>query len=181
MVEVLSMRLEDRVAAIRERIAAAALRAGRSPAGVLLVGVTKTRTVSEMRDIAPFIDAIGENRVQEAAEKREEGPGMVEWRLIGHLQGNKARKAVELFDAVDSLDSIPLAERLDRVAEEAGRVFPVLIEVNTAQESSKTGTSPEDFPGLVDRVLALPHLALEGFRISRIASHSSLWVSFVEK
>ena len=156
------MTLKDRVAAIRERIAAAALRAGRSPAGVLLVGVTKTRTVSEVRDIAPFIDAIGENRVQEAAEKRKEGPRTPEWRLIGHLQGNKARKAVELFDAVDSLDSIPLAERLDRVAKEAGRVLPVLIEVNTAQEVSKTGTSPEDFPGLLDRVLALPNLALEG-------------------
>ena len=158
------MSLKDRVATVRERIATAAGRAGRRASDVLLVGVTKTRTVQEMQEAALLVDAVGENRVQEALEKKNawgDGPA-VPWRLIGHLQRNKARRAVELFDAVDSLDSPELATRLDQLAGEAGRRLPVLIEVNTAQEASKTGVSPEDFPELLDTVLKQPHLALEG-------------------
>ena len=161
------MTFEERASEIRERIARAAAKAGRDPASILLVAVTKTRTVQEMLAAVPFADAIGENRVQEAEEKKKAWPSDGEasalpWRLIGHLQGNKARKALELFDTVDSLDSIALAERLDRVARERERTLPVLIEVNMAQEVSKTGIAPEDFGSLLDRVQNLPHLRLEG-------------------
>lgn len=156
------MTLEQRAAAIRQTMAEAAERVGRSPSDVLLVGVSKTRTVEEMREAAPFVDAIGENKVQEADVKKNVDALGLPWRLIGHLQGNKARRAMELFDTVDSLDSIPLAERLNRIAGEMGRVLPVLIEVNTAQEASKTGVAVEDFPALFDRVLSLPSLRLEG-------------------
>lgn len=158
------MGLKEHAAAIRERVAHAAALAGRKPSDVLLVGVTKTRSVQEMQEVASLVDAIGENKVQEAQVKREawgDHP-TPPWRLIGHLQNNKARRAVELFDAVDSLDSIPLAERLDRIAGELSRRLSVLIEVNTAKEASKTGTAPEAFPALLDRVLTLPNLKLEG-------------------
>ena len=160
------MTFEERAGAVRERMANAAVRAGRNPSDVLLVAVTKTRTVPEMLAAVPFAGAIGENRVQEAEGKKKSWPAgavpSLPWRLIGHLQGNKARKALELFDTVDSLDSIPLAERLDRVAGEMDRSLPVLIEVNMAQEASKTGIALEGFDALLERVLILPHLCLEG-------------------
>ncbi|MCR4819393.1 MAG: YggS family pyridoxal phosphate-dependent enzyme [Fretibacterium sp.] len=161
------MTFEERIGDIRERIACAAEKAGRDPKSVLLVAVTKTRTVQEMLAAVPFAAAIGENRIQEAEKKRKiwpaDGPASVlPWRLIGHLQGNKVRKALELFDTVDSLDSIALAERLERVAAEMERTLPVLIEVNMAQEGSKTGIAPEAFGPLLERVRSLPHLHMEG-------------------
>ena len=158
------MSVKDRIDEIRGRIADAARRSGRDASDVILVGVTKTRTVREMEEAAPFIDAIGENRVQEAQEKKSAWKlgNVPEWRLIGHLQSNKARRAVELFDTVDSVDSVQIAERLDRHAAEFGRVLPVLIEVNTALEASKTGITPECFPELLDCVLNLQNLKLDG-------------------
>ena len=158
------MSVKDRIDEIRGRIADAARRSGRDASDVTLVGVTKTRTVREMEEAAPFIDAIGENRVQEAQEKKSAWKlgNVPEWRLIGHLQSNKARRAVELFDTVDSVDSVQIAERLDRHAAEFGRVLPVLIEVNTALEASKTGITPEGFPELLDCVLNLQNLKLDG-------------------
>ena len=158
------MTIEDNVSAVRERIVRCAERAGRRASEIRLVGVTKMRTVEEMRRAAPLIDAIGENRVQEALSKRQEwgeGDGP-EWRLIGHLQKNKARRAVEMFDSVDSVDSIGIASTLDRIAMELDRSLPVLIEVNTAGEASKTGIEPGDFPELLDHVLNSQHLTLQG-------------------
>ena len=90
-----------------------------------------------------------------------EGDGP-EWRLIGHLQKNKARRAVEVFDSVDSVDSIGIASTLDRIAMELDRSLPVLIEVNTAGEASKTGIEPGEFPKLLDHVLNSPRLNLQG-------------------
>ena len=158
------MSLEERISAIRERIARCAEHTGRKGSEVRLVGVTKTRTVAEMREAAPLIDAIGENRVQEALSKKQEwgGEGGPEWRLIGHLQKNKARRAVEMFDSVDSVDSIGIASTLDRIAMELDRSLPVLIEVNTAGEASKTGIEPVEFPKLLDHVLNSPRLNLQG-------------------
>lgn len=158
------MTVENRILDVKERIARCAERAGRDASEVCLVGVTKTRTVAEMREAAPWLDAFGENRVQEALSKRKEwgsDPGP-KWRLIGHLQGNKARKAIELFDSVDSVDSIAIASTLDRIALELDRTLPVLIEVNTAEEGSKTGAAPDDFPRLLDHVLRSSRLALQG-------------------
>lgn len=158
------MTIEDNVSAVRERIVRCAERAGRRASEIRLVGVTKMRTVEEMRRAAPLIDAIGENRVQEALSKRQEwGEGAgPEWRLIGHLQKNKARRAVEVFDSVDSVDSMGIASTLDRIAMELDRSLPVLIEVNTAGEASKTGIEPGDFPELLDHVLNSQHLTLQG-------------------
>ena len=132
---------------------------------VAFVAVSKTRTVEEMKTAEKFscIEFFGENRVQEAEAKRKDyGTSRIPWRLIGHLQANKARKAVELFDAIDSLDSVELAERVDRIAGELGKIMPVLIEVNTSGEASKSGIDPENFAQLAEKVMTLRNLRLDG-------------------
>ena len=156
--------IKDRIAVIREKIARGAVRAGRDPLEIKLAAVTKTRSVEEMLEAAPWVDALGENRVQEAASKKRMWPDASEavWRMIGHLQSNKVRKALELFDAVASVDSAELARALERSAEDAGRILPVLAEVNTSGEPSKTGIEPRKFPELMDSVMECPHLKLEG-------------------
>jgi pyridoxal phosphate enzyme (YggS family) len=105
----------------------------------------------------------GENRVQEAAEKipRVANPGL-EWHLIGHLQSNKARRAVELFDVVETVDSERIARSLDRCAAELGKVLPVLLEVNIGEEAQKSGVAVNDVVSLVHCVDNLPHLKLTG-------------------
>jgi pyridoxal phosphate enzyme (YggS family) len=172
--------IESRAAAVRERMAESAARAGRKGSEIKLMAVTKTRTVAEMLTAAPFVDALGENRVQEAASKKEvwekevkekevkekevwADSSKLEWHLIGHLQRNKVRKALALFDALDSLDSVELALAAERTAAEEGRTVPVLIEVNTSGEENKTGIHVENFPELLDGVLGCAHLKLEGF------------------
>lgn len=149
---------------IYSRIQDALTRAGRRDK-VIFAAVSKTRTVDEMKEAEKFscIDCFGENRVQEAETKRAAfTDSRIPWRLIGHLQANKARKAVELFNSIDSIDSTELAQRVDRIAGELGRVMPVLLEVNTSGEASKSGVNPQDFPHLVDSVMGLKNLRLEG-------------------
>ena len=155
---------EERVAHIRERMEESASRAGRDVSEIKLAAVTKTRTLEEMLEVAPFVDALGENRIQEAEPKITCWPSdRPEWRFIGHLQRNKIRRALTLFDTWDSLDSAEAALSAERIAEELGRFVPVLIEVNTSGEASKTGAPPEDFSALLDCVTACARLKLEGF------------------
>lgn len=149
---------------IRERIDSAMARAGRKDK-VFFAAVSKTRTVDEMREAEKisWVDFFGENRVQEAESKRKVyGASRVPWRLIGHLQANKARKAAEIFDTIDSIDSQDLAQRLNRIANELGKIIPVLIEVNTSGEESKSGIDPANFPALLDAVMSQENLRLEG-------------------
>ena len=149
---------------ILERIENAKSKAGRTDR-IYFAAVSKTRTVEEMKEAEAiqWVDFFGENRVQEAeAKRRSFGESRIPWRLIGHLQANKARKAAELFDHIDSLDSPDLAQRLNRIAGELGRVIPVLIEVNTSGEASKSGVDPENFPALLDAVRGLGNLRLDG-------------------
>ena len=149
---------------IRERIDSAMSKAGRRDK-VYFAAVSKTRNVDEMREAEKisWVDYFGENRVQEAESKRKVyGESRIPWRLIGHLQANKARKAAEIFDTIDSIDSPELSQRLDRIAGELGKVIPVLIEVNTSGESSKSGVSPERFPALLDAVISGKNLRLDG-------------------
>ena len=151
--------------AILERIERAREKSGRSDK-IYFAAVSKTRTVDEMKEAEkfPFIDFFGENRVQEAESKRKSyGESRIPWRLIGHLQANKARKALEVFDTIDSIDTPALAERLGRIANELGRVIPVLIEVNTSGEESKSGVDPENFMPLLDAVISQQNLRLDGF------------------
>lgn len=151
--------------AILERINRAREKAGRNDK-IYFAAVSKTRTINEMKEAEkfPFIDFFGENRVQEAESKRKAyGQSRIPWRLIGHLQANKARKALEIFDTIDSIDTPALAERLGRIAKELGKIIPVLIEVNTSGEESKSGVAPENFMPLLDAVISQENLRLDGF------------------
>jgi PLP dependent protein len=136
------MSIAENIARVRERIASAARRAGRDPTDVTLMAVSKTFPPEKIREAyAAGLRVFGENRVQEFAGKfaaLRDLPG-ADWHLIGHLQSNKAAKAVELFSAVDSVDSVRLAERLNGFAETAGKTMPVLIEINVGGEEAKSG------------------------------------------
>ncbi|MCL2767620.1 MAG: YggS family pyridoxal phosphate-dependent enzyme [Synergistaceae bacterium] len=161
---VISETIAQRVALVRKEIAEAAYVSGRSNDEISLMAVTKTRTVQEMLEIQPFVDAIGENRVQEAYTKKDSARWNKPWRLIGNLQKNKVRKALEIFDTIDSVNSIELALTLQRVLyEKNDRILPILIEINTSEENSKTGISQNDVYCLVDTVLECKNLLLEGF------------------
>lgn len=149
---------------IYERIQNAKDKAGRTDK-IFFTAVSKTRTVDEMREAEKlsWIDYFGENRVQEAESKRVlYQESKIQWRLIGHLQNNKARKALEIFDCIDSVDSIELALRLGRIAGELNKRVPVLIEVNTSGEESKSGIDPKDFSRLLDIVIQQENLRLDG-------------------
>jgi PLP dependent protein len=149
---------------IEARIAAACERAGRDPADVTLVAVTKTHPVASIAAaLAAGLTHFGENRVQELAAKRAALPeASATWHLIGHVQTNKARDAVRSADLVHGVDSARLAEALARRAEADGRRLPVLVQVNVSGEASKQGCSPEDAAALVAVVAALPELHLDG-------------------
>jgi len=149
---------------IYERIQNAKSKAGRTDK-IFFTAVSKTRTAEEMREAEKisWVDYFGENRVQEAESKRALYPdSKIQWRLIGHLQNNKARKAVEIFDCIDSVDSVELAERLNRIAVEFNKKIPILIEVNTSGEESKSGIKPEKFSELLDVVISQENLKLDG-------------------
>ena len=139
------MSLVENVARVRERIAAAARRAGRNPEEITLMAVSKTFPVERIREAyAAGLRVFGENRVQEFTDKAGALRDLsdAEWHLIGHLQSNKAAKAAELFGAVDSVDSVKLAERLNAAAEKAGKTLSVLIEINVGGEDAKSGAAP---------------------------------------
>lgn len=146
------------------RIAAACLRVGRDPASVTLVAVSKTVPAEALRlAVAAGLDLLGENRVQEGMAKAPEVPG-ARWHLIGPLQSNKARRALEVFASIQSVDSIDLARRLDRLAPEArpGARYPVLAQVNVDLDPAKAGFRPAEVDPAMAELLALPNLAVRG-------------------
>jgi pyridoxal phosphate enzyme (YggS family) len=148
---------------VRERIARAAERAGRHTSDVLLVGVSKTVDVARIRQaIEAGVPALGENRVQEAREKVSEIGRPVPWHLVGHLQTNKVRDALELFDVIHSLDRLDLAKELDKRARARGRAVEALVEVNIAGEASKGGVGPDGLGELLAAVAALSSVRLRG-------------------
>src|SRR3989442_6095533 len=139
------MSIVENVARVRARIAAAARLAGRNPEEITLMGVSKTFPVERIREAhAAGLRVFGENRVQEFADKAGSLHDLsdAEWHLIGHLQSNKAARAAELFGAVDSVDSVRLAEKLNAAAEKAGKTLPILIEINVGGEDAKSGVAP---------------------------------------
>lgn len=155
--------VKRRLAALEERIAAACSKAGRERSSVTLVAVTKTHPAETVvAALEAGITDIGENRVQEAAAKKPLVKLPCRWHLVGSLQTNKVKKALELFDIIQSLDSRHLAEELDRRAAQSGKVAPVLVEVNTSAEPSKHGVRPDALADLAAAVLDLPHLRLDG-------------------
>src|SRR5947209_14656570 len=160
-----SDQLQERLAEVRRKIDGSAQRAGRDKAEIKLVAVSKTHPVDIIRRaIEAGVSDLGENRVQEADAKIQEiGHEHVRWHLIGHLQANKARRAVMLFDLIHSLDSVSLARRLDRLCEETERAtLPVLIQVDLGGEETKAGISEAELPELVSAVIECRHLELIG-------------------
>jgi pyridoxal phosphate enzyme (YggS family) len=160
------MSVLENIAAIHERIAAAARRAGRRPEEIALMAVSKTHAPERIREAyASGLRLFGENRVQEFAGKTAALADLTgaEWHMIGHLQSNKAGKAAELFVAVDSVDSVKLAEKLDAAARSLNKKLLVLIEINVGGETAKTGVAP-DSRGLEELLLAAPRLEALEFR-----------------
>jgi pyridoxal phosphate enzyme (YggS family) len=160
------MSVFENIAAIHERIAAAAHLAGRHPEEITLMAVSKTHPPERIREAhAAGLRLFGENRVQEFAGKAAALADLTgtEWHMIGHLQSNKAGKAVELFTAVDSVDSVKLAEKLDAAAQSLNKKLAVLIEVNVGGEAAKNGIAP-DSRELEELLLAAPRFEALEFR-----------------
>jgi pyridoxal phosphate enzyme (YggS family) len=166
--------IKENLIKVMDRIEKAARRVGRDPNEIKLVAVSKTVEAARIKEaIEAGVSILGENYVQEAQKKIEEigrptcterfGKGRpVAWHFIGHLQSNKAKYAVRLFDMIHSVDSLTLVEELNRRAEQVGQVAKVMIEVNISGEATKFGTDEEKVFSIVRRILNLSHLSLEG-------------------
>jgi PLP dependent protein len=159
--------LREAQAAVLARIAAGCVRSGRDPADVTLVAVSKTVEAARLRSaVEAGITTLGENRVQEGEAKVGEVPG-ARWHLVGPLQSNKARRALETFDVIQTVDSVELAERLDRLAREvrgasAADPYPVLLQVNVADDPSKAGLDPDALPAAIETIAELGALEVRG-------------------
>ena len=162
--EAQQQQMAEAVARIRENMAAAARRAGRDPAEILLCAACKTRTVEEVRYSADLpIDLFGENHVQELVEKTDAGayhgkPG----HFIGHLQTNKVNKVVGRAALIQSVDSTRLLDKIDAAADRLGLTQQILIEINIGAEESKSGVGPDDLRPLLEAAAAKPHLQVRG-------------------
>ena len=155
--------IRENLLRVTERIERAARRVGRDPSEIKLVAVSKTVEASRIQEaIETGVSILGENYVQEAQKKIEEIGRPVAWHFIGHLQTNKAKYAIRLFEMIHSLDSLPLAEELNRRAEQGGQVAKVMIEVNISGEATKFGTDEEKVFSIARGILNLNHLSLEG-------------------
>ncbi len=155
--------VRDRVLRVQDRIRAAAARVGRDSSAITLVAVSKTVPVTCIREaIDAGVRILGENRVQEARDKIASLPGRAEWHLVGHLQTNKAQLAVQLFELIHSVDSLKLAQVLDRSGAQAGKIVRCLIEANLGGEESKSGTTEEGISPMLEAATRLPHLRIEG-------------------
>src|SRR5579884_1066868 len=156
--------LAANIARVRANIAQAAQKVGRSADDVTLVAVSKTKPLELVRlAYEAGVTHFGENRVQEALPKIASfHPPGVSWQMIGHLQSNKAGKAAGAFDCVQSVDSLHLAQALNRHAGKLGKRLPILLQVNVAEETSKEGMSVAETPALAREIAALPHLEVLG-------------------
>ncbi|MBI4320448.1 MAG: YggS family pyridoxal phosphate-dependent enzyme [Chloroflexi bacterium] len=155
--------LEHNIGAVRARIAGAAARAGRNPDDVTVVAVTKTVDISRIKLAYELgLRDFGENRIQEAESKLPFLEIRAAWHLVGHLQTNKARDAVRLFDIIHSIDSLRIAEAVDRHASALGKRMPILLEANIAGEETKSGIAPEGLPAQVEGIVGLAHVEVQG-------------------
>jgi pyridoxal phosphate enzyme (YggS family) len=157
--------IDEILGRVNARVAAACRKAGRDPSEVEIIAVTKTHGAEVVREAwEGGLRIVGENKVQEAAWKQPISVSGPEWHLIGHLQRNKVRHALELFECFHSVDSVALLDRIELLASELGKRPRVLLEVNVSGERSKDGMKPEDVPAAVEHVLEhCPSITLEGF------------------
>lgn len=156
-------RIRLNVSAIQKRIAAAACRANRSPEDVQLIAVTKTVSLAEVRILLDLgIRHFGENRIENARDKIESITAPVTWHMIGSIQRRKARDVAALFQTVDSIDRLELAETLDQRAGEIGKILPVLVEVNVSGEASKHGFSADTLESALQRMAQMRYIHVQG-------------------
>src|SRR6266700_2330834 len=156
-------KIQENLARVREQIAQAAAKAGRAVDEIELVAITKTHDAEKVREaIEAGHTLFGESRVQEARVKIPELPSNLRWHFVGHLQKNKIRHALPLFELIHSVDSLALAEDINRIAEEEGMHPRVLLEVNVAGEGSKFGFGPDKLRAEMESLLALPRLSILG-------------------
>jgi pyridoxal phosphate enzyme (YggS family) len=154
---------KNRADTLRTQIAAACLRAGRDPATVELLAVTKTHPAVAVDYAARYgLRAVGENRVQEAVEKQPQCTAKIQWELIGHLQSNKAKLAAAHFDRVQSVDSEKLLHHLDTAADALGKTLPILLQINAGRDPAKFGAELEEAPRLLAAALGKAHLRIDG-------------------
>jgi pyridoxal phosphate enzyme (YggS family) len=152
-----------RLTAVRERIAGAARRAGRDPGAVTLVAVSKTFPPEHIRlAVAAGVADLGENRVQEAEAKIPQLPAELRWHLVGHLQSNKVRRAIELFSLIHGVDTVSLGQAIGKRAAHRARPADVLLQVNVAGKETQHGFAPEEVAGAADALAGVSGLALDG-------------------
>jgi pyridoxal phosphate enzyme (YggS family) len=155
--------LLGRLERVRERIQTVADKIGRDPASIRILPVTKTLPASAVRAAASVgLDIVGENRVQEAVAKMKEVQVEVSWELIGHLQSNKVRLAVEHFDRIQSVDSARRLEQINRHAADAGKTMPILLQVNAGRDPAKFGADLDQAPALLEQALDCANLRVDG-------------------
>src|SRR6266566_2735521 len=155
--------ISENLERVREQVARAAAKVGRAASGIQLVAITKTHPAEQVREaIEAGQNLFGESRIQEARAKIPELPSNVRWHFVGHLQKNKIRQALPLFELIHSVDSLALAEEMNRIAEEEGMRPRVLLEINVAGEGSKFGFAPDKLREQMEALLVLPRLSIEG-------------------
>jgi len=155
--------IADNLARVQERMADAAIRSGRRPDSVKLVGVTKTVDVGRIKEaISAGLQILGENYIQEARDKIRELGGPVKWHFVGRLQTNKAKYAVKLFDLIQTVDSIRLAKELNHRAQPLGRTIPIILQVNLTREARKGGVKISECLSLIKQVSTLKNLQIRG-------------------
>lgn len=154
---------EENLNALKARIADACRLSGRSADGVKILPVTKTLPVdAALYAMRAGLFSVGENRVQEAEGKIANANSGIRWELIGHLQSNKAKKAVEIFSRIQSVDSLELAKKINAFAAAKNKIMPVLLQINAGRDKAKFGAEIEAAPSLLEGALALPFLKVEG-------------------
>jgi hypothetical protein len=157
------MCLAENLVTIQQRIASACARAGRDPASVTLLAVSKGMPPEVVREAAGLgLGVFGESKVQEAKAKIPLCPGRLRWQMIGHLQSNKCRDAVHCFEMIQSVDSLELAEEINKWSDKQAKTMPVLLEVNLAGEATKFGFKQEQLPADLERINALPRIEVHG-------------------
>ncbi len=157
------MSIAENLAAVQERMRSACDRAGRPHGSVALMAVTKTQPPEAVAEAAAIgLTLFGENKVQEAKAKIPLCPGRLRWHMIGHLQSNKCKDAVALFDMIQSVDSLALAQEIDKRAGQHGKTIPILLEVNIVGEASKFGYKPEQLLADLEAINALPRIEVHG-------------------
>ncbi len=156
-------KISENIAHVRERIEAAARRAGRNPEEVRLVGVSKTVEAGRVREaVEAGIRILGENYVQEAQKKIEAIGHDVFWHFIGHLQTNKAKAAVQLFDLIHSVDCLSLAKELDKLCQQRGKVLPILLQVGLSGEKTKFGAKENEIFQMAEKISRMPGILVKG-------------------